>query len=109
MNPPGAEDWNTLQIMRTYYLSAFWTFEWRLTPVLHYMTDHLFTLHDEDRNFFPWLQEGAEHHHQNDRESGRNAFHGRSHVRVHSSHMQQLLEQQELRRILISRGHQLQS
>lgn len=64
-HPPSPTDWPILLGAREDILAVFWAFEWPLTPTLHY----LFTLHGDAQDFFPWLQEGTEHHHQNDRHS----------------------------------------
>lgn len=104
-NPPSPADWLDLLRAREDILAVFWAFEWPQTPTLHYMTSHLFTLHKEDRNFFPWLQEGAEHHHQNDRRSASTLCGGGERVNGGRHCAVQVLEQQELRRILILRGN----
>lgn len=107
MNPPSEQDWSRLLEARVDILSAFCALRWPLTPTIHYMTDHLFVLHAEEKNFFPWLQEGAEHHHQNDRISAKHLFHGGDSIQGRAGMMVQVLQEQELRRILRARGHDL--
>lgn len=107
LNPPSEQEWLDLLGSRNDILSVFDALKWPLTPTIHYMTDHLFTLHKDDRNFFPWLQEGAEHHHQSDQKSAKNLFHGGGSIQGRQSMSVQILEEQELRRILRARGHDL--
>jgi hypothetical protein len=104
-NPPSPTDWQDLLHAREDILAVFWAFDWSLTPTLHYMTTHLFTLHNDDRNFFPWLQEGAEHHHQNDRSSASTLCGGGESVAGGRHCHVQVLETQELRRVLLTRGN----
>lgn len=102
---PSAEDFIALRMARN-HLRAFWAaLEAPQTPTFHYLTTHLLEFGQLDGSFYHTLQEGAEHHHQNDRESGQNVFtsHGANGTRL--NFMQQLLLTQELRRVLLFMGH----
>jgi hypothetical protein len=102
---PSTEDFSALHYACN-HLRAFWAaLEAPQTPTFHYMTTHLLEFGKIDGTFYHTLQEGAEHHHQNDRESGQNVFtsHGANGMRL--NFMQQLLLTQELRRVLLFMGH----
>lgn len=72
-----------------------------LTPTVHYMTSHFITFAELDGGAYNVLQEGAENHHKSDRETGRHLFNG---VLRGANLLQQLLNQQDLHRVLRQRA-----
>ena len=103
---PSPDQFVALRTARS-HLRAIWAaFEAPQTPTFHYMTTHLLQFGESDGSCYHTLQEGAEHHHQNDRESGRNVFTSRGADGKRLNSTQQLLLTQELRRILLFKGHE---
>lgn len=103
---PHDKDIAVLWDARCTYLGVFCALEWPLSPTGHYMTNHFIQFVQKDGSAHHALQEGTEHHHTDDRHDldttvgrgvawntdGRTGF-------------QQMLDQQEVRRLLVRMGY----
>jgi len=104
--PPQLPDFGRLQEAQAVLLAAAYVLQQPQTSTIHYMTSHFVTLTEHDGSAYHTVQEGAEHHHQNDRELCKNVFPHIFGANSHHSALQQLLDMQQLRRIMLDRGHQ---
>lgn len=76
-----------------------------LAPTTHYMTSHFITFVSAELSAYHLLQEGAEHHHKTDRRFAGMIFSTSGSATDDRGPMEQLLDQQELHRILLKRRH----
>lgn len=76
-----------------------------LAPTTHYMTSHFLTFVSVELGAYHILQEGAEHHHKTDRRFASMVFSTNGIASDDRGPMEQLLDQQELHRILLRRSH----
>lgn len=100
---PLPADFAALEAARISYLAFYCAQEWAIAPAPHYMLDHLPVFAKLDGTAYFALQEAAEHKHCEDREdikhtAGVGATSGRSGY-------QQMLDQQETRRLLTGLGY----
>jgi len=102
---PAAGDYASLEAARDAMLAVMHALNRPLTATTHYMTNHFVEFARLDGSAYHTLQEGAESHHQDDRRSARTIFMTPLDRLNSREPMQQLLEQQELQRILLRRGH----
>lgn len=102
---PLNNDASALDTAREALLTFFAAFQWQLTPTTHYMTNHFIDFAKIDEEAFWSLQEGAEHGNRDDKVSITTTFgRGRAGARQRTG-FQQMLEQQEVRRILVRQGY----
>lgn len=87
---------------RNNFLAIYHALRAELTASMHYMTSHFLSYAVADAGAAATRQEGAEHHHKTDRAYGGKVFCGSLKGR---SMLQQLLDQQDLHRLLIQRVH----
>ena len=102
---PSDDDFQALQLARDSLLAAYDAVEAELAPTTHYMTSHFLEFARKDGTAYHALQEAAEHHHKQDRKDSRVVFTSGGSKYITSEPLQQLLDFQEVRRILIRRGH----
>lgn len=105
---PTPGDLPVLRTAREAILVFFASVPRKLAPTGHYMTSHFLEFAQHDGDVFWTLQEGAEHANGDDKRDIRTTFgRGKSAnggARQLRSGWQQLLEQQEVRRILVRHG-----
>ena len=106
LRKPADADYGALLLARNKLLAGYDAVEAELAPTTHYMTSHFIDFAEADGTAYHTLQEGAEHHHKLDRKDSRLMFTSNGGKHVHTAPLQQLLDIQEVRRILIRRGHQ---
>lgn len=102
---PSQRDFIDLALACNDIRCVYYLFKASQPPSVHYMLSHLLDMGMCDGTFHDSLQEGVEHHHQNDREYARNVYRHSDGKYSRLEIQQQLLKQQQLRRILIARGH----
>jgi hypothetical protein len=79
--------------------------KWCIMPTIHYLTNHYIQFAREDKGAYHTVLEGSEHHHKNDRDVARMVFPHESGANTKTGPMRQILETQDLRLILLNRGH----
>jgi len=98
-------DYDTLRTARTCYLAFYYAQNWQIDPAPHFMTNHFIQFAERDRGAFFALGEGAEHKHHDDKLAVRSTL-GRGRCgRDGRSGMQQLLDQQSIRHVLVQLGY----
>ena len=103
---PHDNDINVLWSARHAYLGVFCALEWDLTPTAHYMTNHFIHFATNDGSAHHLLQEGTEHHHHDDRvDLATTVGRGIAWNTDGRTGFQQLLDQQEIRRLLVRMGY----
>jgi hypothetical protein len=92
---------DALQAARDDALAICHALNAELTASMHYMTTHFISYAHSDGSAYALLQEGAEHRHKFDRQTAANVFCGSLNG---SGMLQQLLDQQDLHRLLLQRA-----
>jgi len=99
--PTSAADDARLAVACDHMLACFHALRVKLAPTTHYLTSHFLTFSSIDRGAYTTLQEGAEHHHKTDRKTAAMVFSG---LLQGAGMLEQLLNQQELHRLLRQRA-----
>lgn len=94
-----------LRSARNDILAFYYSLKSEVMPTMHYMTNHFLEFIDKDGSAYYFVQEGAEHHHKNDRDIARMIIPHDGGKYLPQGPMEQILNIQQLRRILINRGH----
>lgn len=103
---PHNSDLDVLWSARNAYLGVFCALEWDLTPTAHYMTNHFIHFAKDDGSAHHLLQEGTEHHHHDDRvDLNTTVGRGVAWNTDGRTGFQQMLDQQEVRRLLVRMGY----
>lgn len=101
---PVEADFAALSAARDNILAVDYALQAQLQPTTHYMTTHFVDFANQDRSAYHTVQEGAEHHHKDDRLDAWMAFTNDEGRWDERSKMQMMLDTQELKRILIRRS-----
>jgi len=107
LRQPGPPDFTMLLQARDALLSIAHAVRAPLAPTTHYMTSHFVDFAELDGTAYTLLQEGAEHHHKTDRNFASMVFTCGGSLYDGRGPMQQLLDLQQLHRILMRRRRQL--
>lgn len=98
---PSRKSFTILWRARNALLSAYAANELPIAPSEHLLLNHSIELALRDRTAYVSLQEGVEHKHQQDRLDDKHASHNRKRTERHPrTEFEQLLDHQEVRRIL---------
>lgn len=103
---PHDKDIAVLWDARCTYLGVFCALEWPLSPTGHYMTNHFIQFVQKDGSAHHALQEGTEHHHTDDwHDLDTTVGRGVAWNTDGRTGFQQMLDQQEVRRLLVRMGY----
>jgi hypothetical protein len=102
---PTNEDFHVLWQARTVILSVYWVYGFPLKPTMHFMLNEALCLAWLDGTAYITLQEGAEHKNADDKEDKRNTMKKTVIDTTGESCWEQMLNTQQLRRVLTSHGY----
>jgi hypothetical protein len=101
---PTPADFTALKVARDNILAIDFALRAPQQPTTHYMTSHFVDFAVADGGAYHSVQEGAEHHHKDDRKDSWMAFTCSGSRYDDRSTLQMMLDNQELQRILIRRA-----
>jgi len=102
---PQPRDLSTLLIARRCILSVSAFHQWQLEPTVHYMTSHAIDFVKEDMTSYSTLQEAVEHQNFTDKQDSKTTMKFLSSGNERQSCWKQILQRQELKRILVEDGY----
>jgi hypothetical protein len=101
---PTLPDLTALKAARDNILAIDYALQAMQQPTTHYMTSHFIEFAEADGGAYHAVQEGAEHHHKDDRKDSWMAFTCTGSRYDDRNTLQMMLDFQELQRILIRRA-----
>jgi hypothetical protein len=102
---PTDEHFHIVWQARTVVLSVYWRYALPLKPTMHFMLNEALFLAWLDGTAYITLQEGAEHKNADDKEDKRNTMKNTLIATTGESCWEQMLNMQQLRRVLTSHGY----